>query len=73
VPLSRYGPHQGHPIQRSGYPTITPDELRAAADILDRGLDERLNPESVKWNPKFAGCDIPFDLKELAESIISEG
>lgn len=51
---------------------LDPEILREAAKILDKGLDERLDPESDKWNPNFAGTDIPFDLVDLADSIIEE-
>lgn len=73
MPLNRYSPHRGAPISTGNYVSISPEQLREAAKILDKGLDARINPELESWNPKFAGCDIPFDLTELAESIISEG
>jgi len=72
MPLNRYSPHRGAPISTGTYVSISPEQLREAAKILEQGINERTNPESDKWDGHYAGTDMSFTLEELAESIITE-
>jgi hypothetical protein len=51
---------------------LSDDQLRAAAGIFEATMNEKADPESDKWDPRFVGYDVPFTMLELAEAIISE-
>jgi len=51
---------------------LTDEQLREAADIFEKTMNEKADPEAETWDPRFVGYDIPFTMQELAEAIITE-
>lgn len=51
---------------------LSDDQLRDAANIFEATMNEKADPESEKWDPRFVGYDLPFSMPELAEAIIAE-